>query len=1696
MTKYLLTILNSYIVFGSLGQNYPVQTILYSNNQYPQLWTNYESGYSNPFELEVILQDQTSEPIEITFSYILSGPGLEIYSGDLNHQTELISPLESLWYNSFDLSNLFKINDLIVTGTQRASFQQTKMLPEGNYTINMWVSEKFTGRQISNNAITNFQIIKQSPPDILTPNNDAFIDPMENVPLQISWIPRHNFFLSNPSYQLQLYELTQGGLSTMLSNLSNYPFATVETEETMLTLDPLEFNLMPGRNYAFRVKLVDGPDNEYMYKNKGYSEWVEFTYGRACALLEFPEIKEVNFNSAYITWSDPYFDEYIIRFAEENDDIWYEESVTSPFVELKDLNSSTRYSFQVKKICGAFSSDYSEKWTFETIEKPPDQYQCSLSPNFQTHSSDLISTFSPGEYFYSLDFKVVVMELFNSESPFSGVGFIEFPYFKMAKIGLEFNDIEINQDLNMVSGAIYLRSGELILPEKINSYLDSLDILLDKADHLLTVAQLVTDSIQSINDENTNDTIAQDSLSVEDNGLSTSSQSDSVYLAIDSITTIYSLSDSSSATNATISTNVSQTQNTNSDPQTGEGTTSTQNYSSSEFTQNNNGYQFSIGAAYFQLDEEPKIYQITNNGDAEYRLKNVACKIPIKFLGLTRQIELNIPGFSLVKDTIMHSILDLNIKVNTFDNPVIITTPFLNISLTQLELGITSDGLLTGKMVAEAKWSIEGKEISELIQTIDQPAGQLEINIQPGLELMGIVDFSGLQLPEIKLEKFGETLFSGTNLQFDEQGNLTIHINNNTGFSSEDKVVSVHNLELIALLNVTQGFVFQSGSIDASLSLSEYFDEPIYWSATISHGEFEANFSSDDISFLDIKVQNLTGSLSLNQDLTLNTVSFGFELMSPTLNGSLNVKDLTIENGELVTLTTSGKVDYNGFSISILESTYQKSSGTINLKGVGTYVKEGNELTVYFKNMSLLPGGELIIGDYTIDLTLERQFGPVKVLFESSPVTSGTENGFEIYNQVKATVSIPAIAKEKQSEIILTEAMVSFKSNANNDWKDVHIQLSDIDLPFLKINEIESRLQYADIRIKSREEIEFTGKINCTTKLPENLNIPLGPTNDISLSILKDSEIIYEVGVSGKGEHLNFDFTVSEIKNGSVGLVKSNTLLGQVEDVNFKDGKLSGRVINSQEISLDNTQFKSQIKHLNFTFSVYPFETNKDFTLLDGEVNLTIDQIGPLEGTIEFLIRIDNGNILAENKSENIKFNRLTLSDVHMVTQIDHLLNVQSVEGSFFLGIGDTSGFLVSNFSYSDGQVQEFYSEGGTIEYKGFKFSLHGLSYNEHKINADATVNLTLSDGKSARLGVESFKINENGEYTIGKISGDLQFDPALVSFEATFSESRFSGTFSGEFGSYFDMSGTLDIGSENSYTFGYLSLSSQTNIPIGPAFKISRLSGNLGFNYKLSYHSGYKSFIGKPMEGNYVAGLGLGISDIAGAIELYGNPIIQFGDGDTQLNMIGEVKLPADNPNFLGQLTANYNLSQDILNGSIVTTVKIPAKTGKIVNAVNNSLKFHYSEEGYWMKSNTLKAKVFNVIDFEGKFNYIKNGLYSEEGYLYGVASLNFQKSFEAEFFLGSIQGDIGIAFEALAELEWTEQVVNGRIDATISGSTNVNFTNSFLGTIEIASSFEGLGSVEYRSGTTQLFASLDFELEAMGESVTINKEINHQFQ
>ncbi|MFY8004409.1 MAG: hypothetical protein ACOVNR_06175, partial [Chitinophagaceae bacterium] len=415
----------------------------------------------------------------------------------------------------------------------------------------------------------------------------------------------------------------------------------------------------------------------------------------------------------------------------------------------------------------------------------------------------------------------------------------------------------------------------------------------------------------------------------------------------------------------------------------------------------------------------------------------------------------------------------------------------------------------------------------------------------------------------------------------------------------------------------------------------------------------------------------------------------------------------------------------------------------------------------------------------------------------------------------------------------------------------------------------------------------------------------------------------------------------------------------------------------------------------------------------------------------------------------------------------------------------------VNEFKVENGILTKF-TCAGDVKYKGFSFNLQNGSYANNALSITARAEISAT-GTAAMLAVDKFEVKGDGAISIGKIEGSLNRAPATVSFSATFGDSRFTGTFNGEFAGI-GLDGTVDIGAMETpaYNFAYLGITAKVNVPLGQSgLKLTQIGGMLGYNYQLGAPNAatgtYPNPPGTPTQGRYLAGLKLGVADIGNMCEVVGSTVIAFGNGNIDIGLSGTIAILKNNAFFQGGANVNYSIPSQTISGNVGAAFKIPS-SGFILSTgnPNPNIQFFLGNDGgskkFSASSNAMSGSMFG-----GKIQ-LSNGNFSLNGSLDDITSLtgslggkasasfSFNPSFSA---LGAtISGTLNMNMNSNINAAFDQNGLSGGFGVHVDGNGSMTFDPPLGWAITVGGSATCDGTVNYSAGSLALTGNVSITL------------------
>ncbi|MFZ0597939.1 MAG: fibronectin type III domain-containing protein, partial [Flavobacterium sp.] len=410
---------------------------------------------------------------QVRLKLFIQGNGLNIQSNDyIQGQRPLfINGGELQTLTNIDIAALFRLENL--QGISAA--QYANGLPEGMFNFCFEMYDFVTNQKISQKSCTGLYLILNDPPLLNTPQKNEQVAQSDFPNIMFTWTPRQTN-ATNVSYKFELKQLIDPSLDPQFA----FQMSPILYEETLFGT-ALLYNLSmpilsPGMRYAWRVKAIStsGLSENAIFKNDGYSEIYSFKYTQKCDPPVFALSEIISPTSAKISWQGmPDHIKYQVQYRKQSmTEInkrgkekvktfeWFSTYSKNNQALLTNLEAETTYEFKVGSTCSldgdgvqSFSYSNTNTFTIPKKEKTIAGYNCGIKPTLNISNKTPITNLLQSETFTAGDFPVTILEL-KGKGPYSGKGYIIVPYLNETKIAVEFNNITINTDYQLINGVV------------------------------------------------------------------------------------------------------------------------------------------------------------------------------------------------------------------------------------------------------------------------------------------------------------------------------------------------------------------------------------------------------------------------------------------------------------------------------------------------------------------------------------------------------------------------------------------------------------------------------------------------------------------------------------------------------------------------------------------------------------------------------------------------------------------------------------------------------------------------------------------------------------------------------------------------------------------------------------------------------------------------------------------------------------------------------------------------------------------------------------------------------------------------------------------------------------------------------------------------------------------------------------------
>jgi len=457
---YLLTVTAS-------AQIYPVQATPQIVPPYSFKLSDYTTTTQEKLFLNLLLTDAQESGRQVRLKLFVEGPGINFQSTDFvsGALPIVLNGGINLRLTNLDLQPYFKPENLVGIGPKQYSVQ----LPEGQYRFCFEVYDQFSGQRISNRSCAHIFLVLNDPPLLNVPFRGDVVTARQPQNIIFNWTPRH---INAPAvqYEFTLKELWDTGMDPQASFFAAPPLYQTTTFANTLHYGPAQTPLLEGRTYGWQVRafVSDGFTETSLFRNNGMSEVYHFTYRADCPPPRFVLSKAENSQTVKINWQMGEHLRYRVQYRKKGygDGDWFGLWSRTNEATIRNLEAGTVYEFRVGGDCNPIQASqqlgdeglaYSAIHEFTTpTEDEMAYYNCGIPPEIEIANQEPLLNLGVNEVFTAGDFPVTIkyVEYLGQDGRYSGWGIITIPYLGDTGIRVEFENIKINTDYQLVEGMV------------------------------------------------------------------------------------------------------------------------------------------------------------------------------------------------------------------------------------------------------------------------------------------------------------------------------------------------------------------------------------------------------------------------------------------------------------------------------------------------------------------------------------------------------------------------------------------------------------------------------------------------------------------------------------------------------------------------------------------------------------------------------------------------------------------------------------------------------------------------------------------------------------------------------------------------------------------------------------------------------------------------------------------------------------------------------------------------------------------------------------------------------------------------------------------------------------------------------------------------------------------------------------------
>ncbi|MGX1927882.1 fibronectin type III domain-containing protein [Flagellimonas sp. 2504JD4-2] len=447
------------IAFLGKAQIYPVQVTPQLVPPYSFRLSDYQTTTLEKLFVNLLLTDAQDSGRQVRLRMYIQGQGLDIRTTDFvaGAAPIFLDGGVNQRFSNLDLRPYFSLQNLLGISPYRYG----QLLPEGRLTLCFEVYDFISGQPLSRRSCTSAYLQLNEPPLLNFPGRGELVNAREPQNIVFNWTPRH---INAPAvqYEFTLKELWDTGMDPQAAFLASPPLHQTTTYATTLLYGPADTPLLVGKTYGWQVRAFsdNGFEQTAQFRNNGLSEIYHFEYQSDCPPPGYVISEARDSRTVQISWQDsPEHMAYRVEYRKKGygEADWFGTWTQDNSAILRNLEGGTVYEFRVGGECspntGAAFSEVHELTT--PTEEEVAYYNCGIPPEVEITNREPLQNLGANHVFTAGDFPVTVKTVIDHGAGYySGWGFIVLPYLADTRVRVEFENIKVNTDHQMVEGMV------------------------------------------------------------------------------------------------------------------------------------------------------------------------------------------------------------------------------------------------------------------------------------------------------------------------------------------------------------------------------------------------------------------------------------------------------------------------------------------------------------------------------------------------------------------------------------------------------------------------------------------------------------------------------------------------------------------------------------------------------------------------------------------------------------------------------------------------------------------------------------------------------------------------------------------------------------------------------------------------------------------------------------------------------------------------------------------------------------------------------------------------------------------------------------------------------------------------------------------------------------------------------------------